>query len=130
LFRSARVRDLATRRRLRIATGRILTAIDEREDALQALEDARQAVDEAGSGVVVADAGATVGEAMDATIDWLEHQPVGANTPWPDVDHQTNGLLEGQMITVAARPGHGKSLVAKDVALKTAMDGKDRKSVV
>src|SRR5690606_35343276 len=46
------------------------------------------------------------------------------NTPWPDVDHQTNGLLEGQMITVAARPGHGKSLVAKDVALKTAMDGK------
>src|SRR5690606_37753711 len=82
---AARVRDLATRLRLRIATGRILTAIDEREDALQALEAARQAVDEAGSGVVVADAGATVGEAMDATIDWLEHQPVGANTPGPEI---------------------------------------------
>lgn len=124
LSHAIRVRDLATRRRLRIATGRILAAIDEREDALQALEDARQAIDEAGSGVVVADAGATIGDSMDDTIDWLENQPIGANTPWPDVDGATNGLLEGQMITVAARPGHGKSLVAKDVALKTARDGK------
>lgn len=124
LAHAERVRDLSTRRRLREAAGSILTAIDEREDALQAVEDARQAVDAAAAGVVIADAGATIGQAMAGAIDWMEHQPIGAGTPWADVDAATNGLLEGQMITVAARPGHGKSLVAKDVALRTARQGK------
>lgn len=124
LYHAERVRDLSTRRRLVNASIQIRQAVDEREDAAQAVEDARRAVDEAAQGVVSADAGATVGDALDAAIDWMEHKPEGAATPWPDVTAATNGLLAGQMITVAARPGHGKSLVAKDVALQTARDGK------
>lgn len=120
---AGQVRDMATRRRLIAASVAIRQAVDIREDAMQAVEDARRAVDEAAEGVVVADGGATVGQALSDAIDWMESQPVGAGTPWPDVTAATNGLLAGQMITVAARPGGGKSLVAKDVALCTARAG-------
>lgn len=121
---AGRVRDAATRRRLIAASVQIRQAVDEREDASQAVEDARRAVDEAAQGVTHTDAGTVIGDAIDGAIDWMEHKPEGAETPWPDVTAATNGLLAGQMITVAARPGHGKSLVAKDVALQTALDGK------
>lgn len=119
-----RVRDMSTRRRLVAASIQIRQAVDEREDASQAVEDARRAVDEAAQGVASGDAGTSVGDAIAGAIDWMEHKPEGAGTPWPDVTATTNGLLAGQMITVAARPGHGKSLVAKDVALQTARDGR------
>lgn len=124
LDHAARVRDLSTRRRLVAASITIRQAVDEREDVAEAVEDARRAVDSAAGGIVVTDGGATIGQAIDGAIEWMEHKPVGARAPWPDVTAATNGLLAGQMITVAARPGHGKSLVAKDVALQTARDGK------
>lgn len=119
------VLDCAVRRRVAEA-GRNAVALAENpelmptEAAAQAERIMADAVTQAGH----AESGATVGTALDGAIDWLESQPVGAETPWADVNQITNGLLAGQMVTVAARPGHGKSLVAKDVALFTAKHGR------
>ena len=94
------------------------------DDPMRAAQDARQVVDQAALSVSTTEGGASLDESLEATIDYLENEPVGADTPWEDVNDRTNGLLAGQMITVAARPGHGKSLVLKDVALFTAKQGK------
>ncbi|REH31034.1 replicative DNA helicase [Kutzneria buriramensis] len=41
---------------------------------------------------------------------------IGIPTGFVDLDRLTNGLQPGQMITVAGRPGHGKSTLGLDVA--------------
>lgn len=121
---AAQVLDAAQRRRLLQAAQQITELAHDAEDAAMAAQSARQVVDTAAESANTAEAGVTVGSALPGAIDWLEHQPVGAETPWVDVNTITNGLLAGQMVTVAARPGHGKSLVAKDVALFTALQGR------
>lgn len=118
------VLDKALARRLADAGHGVVQLALEAEDTAQAAEDARQLVDAAASQARTQDGGASAGDALDGALDWLETEPVGADTPWPDVNDRTNGLLAGSMVTVAARPGHGKSLVCKDVGLFTAMQGK------
>lgn len=119
------VLDCAVRRRVAEA-GRNAVVLAENLDLMptEAAAQAERLMADAVAQAATAEAGATVGHALDGAIDWLETQPVGADTPWSDVNTITNGLLAGQMVTVAARPGHGKSLVAKDVALFTALRGK------
>lgn len=121
---AAIVAGKALARRLADAGTRVVQLAHEAADPTQVAEDAQQLMAEASSTARTTEGGTTVGAGLDAAIDWLETPPVGADTPWPDVNDRTNGLLAGQMITVAARPGHGKSLVAKDVGLFTAMQGK------
>lgn len=118
------VLDKALRRRLLEASTRVAQLAVDADDSAQAAEDARQTIDEAASQARTTDGGTAIADGIDDFLEWLETPPVGADTPWHDVNHLTNGLLAGQMITVAARPGHGKSLVCKDVALFTAMQGK------
>jgi replicative DNA helicase len=119
-----RVLDLALRRRLIDAGTKVQQMATVYEDATDAAEAARQTIDDAASQARTAEGGATVGEALDTAIDWLENPPLGAATPWVDVNEKTNGMHDGQMIVVAGRPGHGKSLVLKDVAVVTAMQGR------
>lgn len=119
-----RVLDKALRRRLLEAATKVTQIALESADTTQAAEDARRTIDEAASQARTSEGGTTLADGLDAAIDWLETPPVGADTPWPDVNRLTNGLLAGQVICVAARPGHGKSLVAKDVGLFTAMQSK------
>lgn len=119
-----RVLDAALRRRLVNASIKVQQLAHSAESGTQAAEDARQAMDEAASQARTAESGVAAGDALEAAVDWLETPPVGAATPWADVNDRTNGLLAGQMVTVAARPGHGKSLALKDVALFTAMQGR------
>jgi replicative DNA helicase len=117
--------DAALRRRLIEAGTRVVQQAYAGEgDVTQLAEDARREVDEAASQVRTAEGGTSIGAGLDAAVDWLETPPVGADTPWPDVNDRTNGLLAGQMVTVAARPGHGKSLCAANVGLFTAMQDK------
>lgn len=123
-YHAEMVLDTAQRRRLEAAGQRIIQSAREAPDATQAAQDAQQAITEAASQARTVNSGGLVGESIDGTMDWLEVKPEGADTPWPEVNEGTNGLLAGSMITVAARPGHGKSLVAKDVAVFTAMQGK------
>lgn len=119
-----RVLDTALRRRMIEAATAIAQRAHDADDAASAAEDARHLIDTATTHARTADGGTTVGAGLDAAIDWLEAPPIGADTPWSDVNHRTNGLLGGQMITVAARPGHGKSLCAKDVGVFTAKTGR------
>lgn len=118
------VLDKSLRRRQVAAGEAIVQRALDAEDATVAAEDARRLVDEAASQVRTEEGGTTVHAGLDAAIDWLETPPVGADTPWPDVNEVTNGVLAGQMVVVAARPGHGKSLVCKDVGVFTAKQGK------
>jgi replicative DNA helicase len=118
------VLNTALARRLIEAGNRVVQMASNGGDMAQVAEDARREVDAAASQVRTAEGGTTLGAGIDSAIDWLEAEPVGAPTPWPDVNDRTNGLLAGQMVTVAARPGHGKSLCAKDVGLFTAMQGR------
>ena len=118
------VLEAALRRRLEQAGHRIIQSANDATDAAQAAQDAQQAVAEAASQARTADAGGLLADSLDGAMDWLETKPEGADTPWPDVNSGTNGLLAGAMITCAARPGGGKSLVAKDVAVFTAKQGK------
>lgn len=123
-YYAQQVLEAALRRRMIDAATKVRQIAENAEDVLQAAEDARQVVDEATASASTTEGGTTVTDGLEAALDWLETPPVGADTPWQDVNEITNGLLAGQMITVAARPGHGKSLVAKDVALFTARQGK------
>lgn len=116
--------DCALRRRVIDAGTRAVQRATTAEDAATAAEDAQQWMAEAANQARTVEGGTTVTAGLDSAIDWLEAKPIGADTPWVDVNEITNGLLAGQMITVAARPGHGKSLVAKDVGLFTALQGK------
>lgn len=118
------VADLAVRRRLADAGTRVVQLARSDMDATQASLDAQQVVAEAAEQANTADESVAIGDALADAIDWLEAPPVGAATPWQDVNDATNGLLAGQMVTVAARPGHGKSLALKDVAVFTAKQGR------
>lgn len=119
------VLDCAVRRRVAEAGRNAVTYAENPSlDPLEAAAAAQRGMDAAVDTAATAEGGATVEQTLDSAIDWLETPPVGAETPWADVNERTNGLLAGQMIVVAARPGHGKSLVAKDVALFTAMQGR------
>lgn len=116
--------DKALARRIMEAGLRVQQLALEGADMAQVAEDARAAVDAAASTARTVEGGATVGDAIAEAVDWLETPPTGADTPWMDVNEATNGLLDGQLVTVAARPGHGKSVIAKDVGLFTAQQGK------
>lgn len=118
------VLDTSLRRRLLEAGQAVQQMALEAQDATQAAQDAQQRLAEAVEQARTADAGTSVGEAVDDALEWLDSPVEGADTPWPDVTRLTNGLLSGQMVTVAARPGGGKSLVLKDVGLFTARQGK------
>ncbi|MFD9099052.1 replicative DNA helicase [Streptomyces collinus] len=45
----------------------------------------------------------------------------GLATGYTDLDNLTNGLMPGQLIVIAGRPGMGKSTVAMDIARKNAI---------
>lgn len=47
---------------------------------------------------------------------------VGLPTGLVDLDGRLRGLMPGQMVTIAARPGMGKSVVALNIALHCAMN--------
>jgi len=118
------VADAAVRRRLVDAATRVTQLAQSDMDATQAALDAQQVMAEAADQAATTDETVVIGDAMSDAIDWLEHSPNGAATPWVDVNTATNGIYAGQMVTVAARPGHGKSLCLKDVGVFTAKQGR------
>lgn len=54
-------------------------------------------------------------------IDRIERgTQYGLSTPWADLDSRILGLLPGQMVVIAARPGEGKTLVGQALAVRMA----------
>ena len=71
-----------------------------------------------------------IGELTKTVLDEIEAvklhggMPSGVPTGFPELDSLTGGLLPGQMVIVAARPGVGKSTLALDFARSAAVDNK------
>jgi replicative DNA helicase len=61
-------------------------------------------------------------DVIDDYVDSLTAPPPGVvQTPWPDLDDVLNGgLLKGELVIVAARPGVGKSIVGHSCARAAA----------
>lgn len=117
------VSDAALRRRLVDASISIRQRAEEYESAEEAAREAESIIAKAAESSETADDGVSLSEAVDLTLDWIETPQQTAPTPWPDVNEVTNGFRPGQMIVVAARPGHGKSLVAANAGLFAAIQG-------
>lgn len=69
-----------------------------------------------------------LGDTLDDYLTTLEARadgtaPTGIPTGLPTLDQHTGGFRAGQLITVAARPGHGKSDLACQIVTNTAMAG-------
>lgn len=70
----------------------------------------------------------TIGHAMSETLKAIEQKMIGKNddtlkTGWPNFDRLTGGLAPGQLISVAARTGVGKSITILQWALNIAKSG-------
>lgn len=70
-------------------------------------------------------------DAVDATIDDAETAavhggPVGLSTGMPSIDKALGGLLPGEMLVLAARPGMGKSALGVQWARAAAQACRDR----
>lgn len=70
-----------------------------------------------------------IGDALEDYLSTLEARsdgtaPTGISTGLPTLDMHTGGFRAGQLITICARPGHGKSDLACQVANNTASSGK------
>lgn len=50
-------------------------------------------------------------------------RPLLTPTPWPELDRVLGGLAPGRLYTVAGRPGTGKSVLGRGLALSTAQRG-------
>lgn len=65
---------------------------------------------------------ATPGETLARVVDVAERGISGAIlTRWPDLDHVVSGWFPGQLITIGARPGAGKSIFAENCATEASM---------
>ncbi|MDX3035220.1 replicative DNA helicase [Streptomyces scabiei] len=103
----------------RLAGQRVLTAA---ATASEILEAAMADLQAASQGVQPADVRMSVADRWMGFIDELEagHDPRALDTPWYDLNHILE-LKPGQMITVGAGTGQGKSLLGMNLAAHVAL---------
>ena len=53
----------------------------------------------------------------------MDHQPIGLATGFTDLDRLLGGLQRSDLITLAARPGMGKTSLALEIVRHTASKG-------
>ena len=53
----------------------------------------------------------------------LKGSITGLSTGFPELDRMTNGMHEGEMFVIAARPSMGKTALAMNIAEHVALDG-------
>lgn len=92
-------------------------------DAAESGDLIRKLIDDALTGVRDAAAGSTAADLFDAMIDRLESPelPGVIQFPWLDLRELVPYLRAGQLVTIAARPSLGKSLLAHDLARYVSM---------
>lgn len=109
----------AVLRATRTATSRALAAT---QTATEILEAAMADLQAAAKGVTVADEKLSVADRWMGFIDELEagHDPRALDTPWHDLNDVVE-LKPGQLITVGAATGGGKSLFGMNLAAHVAL---------
>jgi replicative DNA helicase len=101
-----------------------LAADGESPAAWDVIEDIRQRL-----GVDDADATFDAQDLMGRTLDMADayaqgsRAVLGVPTGWPSVDRIIGGLIPGNLIVVAARPGKGKSALAANLLVNVARQG-------
>lgn len=91
-------------------------------DLEERIEAARHALDTA-SGIVETQTGQPLADMIPGFLDRLEggHETAGVTTGWQDLDQLLVKLRPGQLITVGARPGIGKTVVLLNIGLHVAL---------
>jgi replicative DNA helicase len=120
---AAIVRELAMRRRLIDAASRALTVAGDRScsvaDTIAALQELAFDVESFGGREVDPFDEQLLG-AADLIAKRSESDTVGLPTGLVELDHYLGGLVPGQMIVVAARPGMGKSALGQSIVRHAA----------
>ena len=119
-----RVRECAVRWRLAEAGARMRSAaLSGRADFADRVEQVYRVLEEA-SGEAAPAGGQLAADLIGPLLQRIEDGPdtrTGITTGWPDLDRLVPGLQPGEMITVGARPGVGKSAVMLNMATHAAL---------
>lgn len=118
----------ATRRRLiRCATQAVSGSYDLDIDPLAVLDEAERAISDISNGLV-GESDSSLPTLVDRAIESLERSYTrgdeleGLGTGFGDFDRMTNGMHDGDMIVLAARPSMGKTSLAMNIAEFVATD--------
>ncbi|MDR1953137.1 MAG: replicative DNA helicase [Clostridiales Family XIII bacterium] len=108
-------------------SGEIITeSYEDREDAADILEKAEQRIMSIGQGRQAKDF-MPIGDALQETLKRMEALKdrgdglTGHATGFKDLDKLTSGLQDSDLIVLAARPGMGKTSLALNIAMNTAL---------
>lgn len=127
---SDQVKSLAARRRLFEAANKILNlAYDNEKQFATITSEARQSLDDALNNSRL-QAGRSLADALkefDENIEARKGQDftlLGIPTNYQDIDHKLDGLQDGWLYLIAARPGNGKTAMLGNLALNIAKQNK------
>ena len=124
------IHSVAMRRMLNAAAGRIATlASDESTPIGEVLESAERAIFGVTDGHTTGNVTTIKEAAYDLYETTLERRTngggmVGIPTGYKELDHMLDGLQASQLVTLAARPGMGKTALSNCIALNVAKQGK------
>lgn len=117
------VAGLATKRRIVAGAAQMtMIAHDARADVADVLAQAQAILDDTGRKVTVSSF-ASFGEVIGEVIHEAQNPNGGLKTGFHLFDHMTGGLRPGEMILIAARPSHGKTTLALQMAFNAARTG-------
>lgn len=117
------IANLAIKRRLATGAAQMtMIAHDAQNDAADVLAQAQAILDGAGRKVTVSSF-ASFGEVIGEVIHEAQNPNGGLKTGFHLFDHMTGGLRPGEMILIAARPSHGKTTLALQMAFNAARTG-------
>ncbi|MDL1910146.1 hypothetical protein FBQ81_05540 [Chloroflexi bacterium CFX6] len=124
------LKELTMRRKLTRACGEIVNlANDPQKSPATITSEARQFLDDA-LNASTHQSGRSMAEALkefDQAIESRKGQDfslLGISTGYQDIDHKLDGLQDGWLYLVAARPGNGKTAMLGNLALNVAKQGK------
>jgi len=112
----------STKRRLIVAGTRLVNLEQSEEtDVLALVETARAEIDDAAVRELAT--ARMLGEDMDDVIESLSEPPSYLPTPWRAMNDMINGLKNGCVYVVGARPGSGKTIMGLQIALHASKWG-------
>lgn len=122
------VSNMANRRRL-IEVGSTVSELgwdyhESAEGAQRALEAVKEVVDATNSRVHIRDMATMINDYLDVLERREQGEGLGIPMGWRDLDDITQGMREGELIVVGARPGVGKSTFAGNLAVNALRLGK------
>lgn len=123
-FYATKVREQSIRRTVRALGERCLQA--ERDPDMETddlLGNVRTWLDDV-AGNRIAETPGSIQSALERVIDIAQNGSAkGLPLPWRCLDHLVDGIHPGQLVTVAARPGVGKSIMLEHIATDVARSG-------